>query len=144
MLKDAYSIVKNGIQQKKTYQQVIDKLKTNLTFGVGYLGEYQSNENGSPQSYYVKFSHALAAFFEKADKKGWDEKQENCWRDENITGSEKITVDYKNDIGWAVTMGHSKNGINILLEQVIGLESAWDNKWNSERTVALKNKSLML
>ncbi len=136
MYKSAYFIIKNGIEEEKTYHQVIEKLKHNMTFGVGYLGEYLSNERGQIQSYYVKFSHALAALFEKVDTTGWDEIKEDYWRDERITGSEKITVDYKNDIGWSITIGHSENGRNFTLQDIIGLESAWSDTWSSERIPA--------
>ena len=133
MYKSAYTIIKNGIEQEKTNHQVIEKLKKNLTFGVGYLGEYLSHERGQLQAYYVKFTHALAALFEKVDTTGWDEIKEDYWRDEKVTGSEKITVDYKNDVGWSVTIGHNENGRNFTLQDVIGLEAAWSNKWSSDR-----------
>jgi hypothetical protein len=138
MYKSAYQIVKTGIEQELTYQQVVERLKDNRTFEVGYLGDYKYNQRGQVQSYYVKFSHALAALFEKVDKEGWTEIKEDFWKDERISGTEKITVDYKNDIGWAITIGHSDNGINFVLRDIIGLENAWDIKWSSEKITTLR------
>ena len=132
MFKSAYKIVKSGIEQEQTYHQVIRKLNDNMTFGVGYLGEYKSNQHGQIQSYFVLFSHALAALFKKVDCCGWGDIKEDNWRDEKITGNEKITVDYKNDVGWAITIGHSENGRNFTLQDVIGLENSWDIKWSTE------------
>lgn len=133
MYKTAYIIVKNGIEQEKTYQQVIEKLKNNLTFGVGNLGKFKSNEHGQFESYYVKFTHALAALFERIDKEGWDNIKEDSWRDERITGNEKITVDYKDDVGWSITIGHSESGRKSTLHDIINLECIWDSKWSSAR-----------
>jgi hypothetical protein len=132
MHKNVYTIIKNGIEQENTFQQVIDELKKNMILGAGYLGDYLSHEHGQLQSYFITFSLALAALFEKADKEGWSKLSEDSWRDEKITGKEKITVDYKNDMGWAITNGHSDNGIHLELQQVTDPGMNWDINWSSE------------
>ena len=64
MYKSAYTIVKNGIEQNQSYQQVIELLKDSVTLKEVHYDDVQG-ENIQPC--YVKFSLALASLFEEVD-----------------------------------------------------------------------------